>query len=189
MKAVRCSVWNSDKVRWGSKCLIVLMAVALLLGATWIGYAEENEVETGDIDLRDVMTFEEAEQLLQEDGLEPIMAAATKRIDKWERAYSGRDILGHTASKCILEGVDGEEGWFSISYLFDEEGQTDGRNPGEIYLDILDQMKKELGESTDYPGALGIHSVWDTDAHRSVMVDYMTVGVPKITYTYRKKAQ
>ena len=188
MKAVRCSVWNSDKVRWGSRCLIVLMAAALLLGATWIGYAEENEVETGDIDLRDVMTFEEAEQLLQEDGLEPIMAA-TKRNDKWERAYSGRDILGHTASKCILEGVDGEEGWFSISYLFDEEGQTDGRNPGEIYLDILNQMKKELGESTDYPGALGIHSVWDTDEHRSVKVDYMTVGVPKITYTYRKKAQ
>ena len=81
MKAVRCSVSNSDKVRWGSRCLIVLMAAALLLGATWIGYAEENEVETGDIDLRDVMTFEEAEQLLQEDGLEPIMAA-TKRIDK-----------------------------------------------------------------------------------------------------------
>ena len=165
--------------------IALCLAAALLLGATWIGYAEENEVATGDIDLRDVMTFEEAEQLLQAEDLEP-GSELSQHGDTWMRAYSGRDILGHTASKCILEGVDGEEGWFSITYLFDEEGQTDGRNPGEIYLDILDQMKKELGEPVEYPGALGIHSVWDTDENRSVMVGYQTVGVPRIQYIYRK---
>ena len=187
MKDTESAVWDPEKayrqVRGSNRRLLAFIVMVILLGAAWIGINLENMQEYGDAGLKDVKSFAEADRKLQEEGFEPF-TEATQYSDKWERLYREREILGHTTAYCELEGADGKNGWLRLHYLFEEDGGTDSRKPGEVFQDSLKKMKRKYGEPEEYSGMFTTYYIWYPDKHTSVIAGYLTTGCPMLCYEY-----
>lgn len=182
--------WDPESAyrRSGSARLITFIAVLLIAAAVLLVWSQKATEASGDIEIKSSMSFEEADQYLQNSGYVPGGEIYSRGSQKTRTYGESPKVFGLIPFSCTLDCFNGTETGFRLVYSFFEDSSKEKytiTDPGPVLIRIRDNLNKLYGEPLLINEESSLpHMQWKRANGDIILLGYLTADTPALVYLY-----